>query len=470
MGKLMELGGEGVRKAAEEVDKWLVLSQKQVNQARENEIAVDNLKDAWEGLGIQLGAIFAEPVTRELYLISDGLKAIGMELDETKSGFPSLIDMFVNWGNLRIEAHNAEVIARLGGAIRDTTNAAEGGKEALIDLNDAVRALSLSTQLYLDYIKGVSGKSEDYIDFLVSTGVPGLNAARLAVSMQADSMRYSGLATMAWGQAWTGATTQAKDAAEAAGPGISKSLEPAGKAAAKAGSDVAYLNEQLLNAKRLSGSAWDYWFRIHVSGSIPNFGALGGEGIAKIKTITGSTGGLAAGGPIIGDITAVGEEGEEGVIRQPNGTLYVIPHEAWIQMKRAGIVSTRGLSIGGEFDMMPGSSASGGGGLGGSVAPPGAKRKSGRGWGPSGGAQLPASGSSGPGSVAFDSAIAPLQEQTAAASSAAIAVAQAASVQAAQSQKQTEATIAGNDAIVAKLDQLLRELPEAMQDAVKLVV
>ena len=53
---VLEKGGSAIRSAANEINGSLILTQKAVDQAREYEIAVDNLGDSWQGLKVAIGS------------------------------------------------------------------------------------------------------------------------------------------------------------------------------------------------------------------------------------------------------------------------------------------------------------------------------------------------------------------------------------------------------------------------------
>ena len=64
MGALMELGSEGIKKAAAEAaDFGLILDDVMVKQARELEKGWDNIQDAWKGIGIQVGTVLIPVLT-----------------------------------------------------------------------------------------------------------------------------------------------------------------------------------------------------------------------------------------------------------------------------------------------------------------------------------------------------------------------------------------------------------------------
>jgi hypothetical protein len=66
MGKMLEKGGDGVRALNDAISGNLVLTEASLQKARENQMAVDQLSDAWEGYKIAVGVELAPVVTKLL--------------------------------------------------------------------------------------------------------------------------------------------------------------------------------------------------------------------------------------------------------------------------------------------------------------------------------------------------------------------------------------------------------------------
>lgn len=62
MGKLLEMGGAGVRAANDAIQENMILTEEAVAKAREYEIAVDNLTDAWQGFKVAAGGNIIGPL------------------------------------------------------------------------------------------------------------------------------------------------------------------------------------------------------------------------------------------------------------------------------------------------------------------------------------------------------------------------------------------------------------------------
>ncbi len=81
MGKLLEMGSAGVQAANAAIEENMILTEEAVAKAREYEIAVDNLSDAWQGYKVAMGQAISEPLTNFLKgsttyvkLYNDGLE------------------------------------------------------------------------------------------------------------------------------------------------------------------------------------------------------------------------------------------------------------------------------------------------------------------------------------------------------------------------------------------------------------
>lgn len=71
---VLKKGGGAIRSAANEINGSLVLTQKAVDQARQYEVAVDNLGDSWQSLKVSMG-------TQALPVVNDMLLAMQKNID-----------------------------------------------------------------------------------------------------------------------------------------------------------------------------------------------------------------------------------------------------------------------------------------------------------------------------------------------------------------------------------------------------
>ena len=66
MGKLMEKGGDGIRKASKAVSENLIMTEKGIEKSDKYQAKLDDLSDSWTGLSVALGDVAIEPVTNAL--------------------------------------------------------------------------------------------------------------------------------------------------------------------------------------------------------------------------------------------------------------------------------------------------------------------------------------------------------------------------------------------------------------------
>lgn len=133
---LMEKGADGIRELGEAArETGLVLSQEAVDAAREYEIAVDDLTDAWKGFTVQVGNVSIPVLTR---LLNE---------TEANYGASKVLGPAV-WAEMEAHKAAAEAIddqARASGALNDTRGEAIRGLE---DLNsEAKRGASVQGEL-----------------------------------------------------------------------------------------------------------------------------------------------------------------------------------------------------------------------------------------------------------------------------------------------------------------------------------
>jgi len=74
MGKLFELGSEGIQKGVDAVSSWLVLTPEQLTSLEKQRLATDDLADSWEGVKLQIGAATANSRTWMAQQVSNGIK------------------------------------------------------------------------------------------------------------------------------------------------------------------------------------------------------------------------------------------------------------------------------------------------------------------------------------------------------------------------------------------------------------
>lgn len=76
MGKLLEKGGESIRNMAGAVDESLIVTQQGYEEARRYQIAMDDLKDSWDGLTYKAAPPLIDAATKVLNSMTDSARAM----------------------------------------------------------------------------------------------------------------------------------------------------------------------------------------------------------------------------------------------------------------------------------------------------------------------------------------------------------------------------------------------------------
>lgn len=462
MGKLMEQGGDGVLKMSAAIESGLILYEASLKKARELEIAQDSLNDKWMAAKIIIGEQLVPPLTTLINAYLD--TAAAQEI----AGVGDLKWAFMSDVARQVALDEAQ-------AQRELATALLLGKDAAADLSKEQGWLTTqtddvtaSTRVYLDALK----------ELWAAQGKNSTDKADQELANVASSARLAGLGVLYLGATFSGVTPQIVNKAYEAGAGVDKGLQPATRQALEAGQAIHYMNDQLWHAKALSGSVWDYYFRMHVSGSVPRFGGAAGfsggvvtqgggffSGSMLAGANYGAPGQNAAGGLFQRDVNVVGEEGYELVVRK-NGQYVVIPHGMSKFLIAHGLVSPgQGLAGGGGLG-----SSIGGGGLGGNISEAddrvkgsnfsgglGGTTTSGKSKAGRGSAGVSDSSSGGSAALAVQAAVeisAPMLAETAAAARTVAAVIPIITQQVSAMQRASQVA---NDELIGKVEELISE-------------
>lgn len=469
MAEMMSKGGAAIRQMAASMQPSLVLTQKNVDAARQYQRELDTLGDNANALKIQIGSGLVPVLNQLLGRINAGPPA--MEL-ATAAG--------QRWNELtfaqrEVFLQEAEAIAKSNSEITQYADASDraaaradaltrsqqDSASAALAQADATESVVSELEKLRAEIAGATGSSKNYFDFWVQQGIPANEAARLAISNQAESMRYAGLASLEMGRSVAKASTSIVDGM---GDAAKSMTEPIGTSTT--------LNSKIKSLQNLAGQSWTYTFNLVTNGSLPNLriGATGSNGLRVLATPM-SSGGRLAGVALVGDNPdGTPNATSELVI---NGT--VIP--AWMTqiLLKSGAVNPTSMAYGGalvdgQYGYRYGYRSSRRTQLGSII---GNIR---RGGGVAGARAAVADGTGvGMGTGELSSSvtpldIAPIAQGAQAAAQSAQAVSQAVSIQTAQSITQTRAITDGNQNVVEAINSLRQEFPRAVQAAVKLVV
>jgi hypothetical protein len=141
MGKMMEQGGDSIRKMSSAIDDGLVLTDEAIASAEEYKQSVDALSDAWDALTITMGKEVAPAVTEIVKFMTVGAKAM--------TGFGEAIKDAANGG----QAFNewaADVVNSVYGTTDAIDNLEKGERDLVVSTEDAATGLSAEEQALKD--------------------------------------------------------------------------------------------------------------------------------------------------------------------------------------------------------------------------------------------------------------------------------------------------------------------------------
>lgn len=401
---LMKLGENSISSMGAAVNENLVITDKAAKEVREYEIAQDNLNDTWSAFTNSVAPPMMNALTDLMNASLDYSRAQEI-LDEEGITYSrnrnAALQAALAQAAAEREAANAMLLGAdaTGHAARATDDWWASTKQLNTELEDTAALEAewkneadslLSTALSLkradeDYITTLADLDAQLADNKISTdeyktGVDAAKAAHEAATNQIiiDIVKMQ-LAADGWQQSDTTAmftilenlgalsaaershaeettvNAQAMADAYARVGSVSTDQQPIVTAALKAIDDqlqkgrlTTMQYKQKVDAlyssiEHLNGLEATAVVNLIVNGSVPNFAGQTSRGAFKMR---------AGGGPLDGDITAVGEKGYELIARGKNGKYTVIPHEASMWMVAAGLVPDRGLAGGGALDAL----------------------------------------------------------------------------------------------------------------------
>lgn len=394
--EVMSKGGDAIRQMSDAVNDNLILDEKALQEAREYELAVDDLHDAWQGFTMFMGQAAIPALTNLLKVQDDGARAAELaaekginlaaasrnqqrhflELAEAERVSTNALQAQTETTEEATEAarKNAEALEKskelnslyvgtLGSVdsalddynegLQDSRQALADGKISIEEHRAAVGKLAATYQekkneiilSILEMKLAADGWTDAEVNAYLTTGeqlgvfAEGTRTATMGIINNASELveKFESV-----GENATGVVAPAFDTISEGADGLASALsKPVGQAADLNGELTALPN---------SGSAWEYWFTIHTKGHVPNLPTFSESDTAS----GGSTGvEMRAGGGYLnmgeGAISSVGEQGEEGIIRTDRG-LYVIPANEWRKMKAGGLKAGKGYQLGGRFE------------------------------------------------------------------------------------------------------------------------
>jgi hypothetical protein len=171
---VMKMGGQVIRDASDAVSDSLVLTQKGVDDARQYEIAVDNLTDAWTGFKVSIGSTLVGPVTDLLNHINALTEADTRLREEglvpgSKAFTERRIELIAQ---IKAEQDSAAATLMHGDAMQVDTEAAAENAEA-------IKAISAAHKDMLGLIGTVASAEQSYQETAKS-----LTAERITIEQE----------------------------------------------------------------------------------------------------------------------------------------------------------------------------------------------------------------------------------------------------------------------------------------------
>lgn len=388
---LMKLGADNIKLMSNNISSNMIITGEAEQQTRAYEIAVDSLKDTWDGFTYKTAPPLMNALTniinseRDTIRAREILKNQGIWYGTREQADAAMAQAKAERelaDNALLMASNQWEAVRAGDDWAYAAHDAAVATETLTDANDDLARSYADTELSTIY--GLQSASDDYansvadLDAKLRDGTITNDEYAIGLQKAADvheaataritfDLAKMQLAADGWQQADTSALMSigkqlgifSAQEATAAGKTINNSQAIAEAYAGMANvtkaqlpSVSAALDEltSQLNAGRLTAQAYRekvmYLFNqlallngaeatavinLIVHGAIPDIGQSGHV------TTSGVVEARASGGPLGADMTMVGEKGYELVVKDRDGNYTVIPHEAAKWLVQAGV-------------------------------------------------------------------------------------------------------------------------------------
>jgi len=168
MGKLMEKGGDGIRKMSEGISKNLLVTEEGIKASDDYQKSLDTLNESWEGLSLTLGRAFVPAMNDALNVINADITALMTFNEEVLSGKKTL-------GEWAGDIINNNPIKLFGLTIGKVTEAEEGfnqvlddNSDAVVDNKEAIKTAEEALKTYKDMLEEVSQANQDAESFIQS--------------------------------------------------------------------------------------------------------------------------------------------------------------------------------------------------------------------------------------------------------------------------------------------------------------
>jgi hypothetical protein len=389
---VLRQGGDALRAAGEDVDKFLVLSDEQIKKAEEQRLAMDALADSWDGLKVAVGSSVGDMILQQRN-IAGAHERNKKALDEGLISYNEWVEinsLLMHGGadvNAVLERLNSilgdtqgtmqswisgekqmyDAAGNLSGAVDETTESVKAQQDALREQSEAnqdflsfvermqseytsftekmeeLRA-SLAeltaeqekvpawSQKYQDYQEQID-KTKEEIDDLAETHE--LASKRIAYSLLQQKLASDGLTDaefnnlLTLGVQWGVLDQTVVDSAKLMNYNMNKMAEDMVLPLDR----LKLINQKARALREVSGSEFNFTVNIQTNGAFPVVPAGGGGNTVTLTSSQTATA-YAGGGHLGHGWAIVGEQGFE--IVTPGG--YVIPHDVSAQLLYSGAV------------------------------------------------------------------------------------------------------------------------------------
>ncbi|PKN93021.1 MAG: hypothetical protein CVU44_11355 [Chloroflexi bacterium HGW-Chloroflexi-6] len=157
----MQAGGKSIREMSEGISDSLIMTDKGIEQAEEYRLALDGLKDEWQGLQITAVSDVIPVASRLISMFQDLIivtKQTGKDFNILTGFFGTGFDIFKRFAEIRLDKSLKEVsemqgeLRRMPDAMMAMDQSAKSADESLEELAETMKALSDANK---DFIKGV---------------------------------------------------------------------------------------------------------------------------------------------------------------------------------------------------------------------------------------------------------------------------------------------------------------------------
>jgi len=155
--EIMRQGGDAILKANDAISENLVLTDQQLQKAREYEKQVDNLSDSWMGFKVAAGNDTLPYVTTALDRFNKKIDETGLTWAAFSFGFDDIAKIFIDT-NKELELS----VERVDKGERDNITTVEDLADANSDLAMSAEDISRANKEYLSTISDVSKEIDNY--------------------------------------------------------------------------------------------------------------------------------------------------------------------------------------------------------------------------------------------------------------------------------------------------------------------